>query len=556
MDASSLIEILFFYSALTLLALPIASWLFWCLETKSRKFKFLDANFRDMNWREYAWAVMLFSFACLTFLTLILRLQAYLPLNPQALPNTSWGVAFNTAASFVSNTNWQAYGGETTMSILSQSFGLAVQNFVSAAVGICVLAALIRGLRNRQTALLGNFWKDLRRVTFLFLLPLSVLLSILLIHQGVPQTYRSSVKAETYENNVFSEIALGPVASQVAIKQLGTNGGGYFNVNSAHPLENPTPLSNFLQVVSILLIPAACCHLFGLMIKDRRQGWSLYLVMLGTALVLTILTCYFEANPSEKFFPESISLEKSNDAIGGNMEGKETRFGITSSAIWAIATTAASNGSVNSMHDSFTALGGLFPMFLMQLGEVIFGGVGSGLYGMLAFVILAVFIAGLMVGRTPEYLGKKIDIFEIKMVSLVVLAPCLLVLLGVTLTIASGQGSPSTSNPGPHGFSQILYAYSSMGNNNGSAFGGFGSALPIHLWLGALIMLLSRFIIILFILALAGSLSVKNITPSSRGTLPTHNILFSTLLLVLILIVAGLTFIPAIVLGPIIESLV
>ncbi len=478
-----------------------------------------------------------------------------MPLNPEGFDGLSWGLAFNTAASFVSNTNWQAYGGETTMSLFSQAVGLSVQNFISAAVGLCVLAALIRGLKNKESGLVGNFWKDLYRITFFFLLPLSIVVSVLLIQQGVPQTTKSSVEVSKYETNESIKIPLGLVASQVAIKQLGTNGGGFFNVNSAHPLENPTPLSNLYQVLAILLIPAACCHAFGLMIGDKRQGWALYSVMLLVSLFATFMTLYFEQNPNLKFFPSNVSTVSSVDAPGGNMEGKEMRFGIAASSIWAVATTAASNGSVNAMHDSFTPLGGLIPMVMMQLGEVIFGGVGSGLYGMLAFVIVTVFIAGLMVGRTPEYLGKKIEVFEMKMVSLIVLVPCILVLVGVGITIFFGVGEGSVSNPGPHGFSQILYAYSSMGNNNGSAFGGFSSGLPLHLWLGGIVMLLSRFLIIIPILALAGSLGAKKITPPSAGTLPTHTILFSTLLIGIILIVGALTFFPALVLGPIVEHL-
>ena len=491
----------------------------------------------------------------MTALTLLLKYQHYLPFNPQGFDGMTWALAFNTAASFVTNTNWQAYGGESSLSLFSQTAGLTVQNFVSAAVGLCVMAALIRGIKNHESGMIGNFWRDLNRVIICFLLPLSIVLSLLLNQQGVPQTITAYLNIQTYESAKDAKIPLGLVASQVAIKQLGTNGGGFYNANSAHPLENPTPISNLYELLAILLIPAACCFAFGAMIKDKRQGWALYGVMLLVSIFATVFTAYFEQNPQSKYFPSSINIQPSSESAGGNMEGKEVRFGIAASSLWAVATTAASNGSVNAMHDSFTPLGGLVPMVMMQLGEVIFGGVGSGLYGMLAFVLVTVFIAGLMVGRTPEYLGKKIEVFEMKMVSLIVLVPCILVLAGTALTIFCGLGSSSVSNPGPHGFSQILYAYSSMGNNNGSAFGGFSSGLPLHLWWGAITMILSRFLIIVPVLALAGNIGAKKITPPSAGTLPTHTVLFSFLLLGVILIVGALTFVPALVLGPVIEHL-
>ena len=553
MPLSTLFQIVFYYAILTVLAVPVGLWLSWCLPPQGAGSS--NTKFPSMNWKAYASCVLTFSLVCLAALLLTLRYQNLLPFNSQGFEGLSWGLAFNTAASFVTNTNWQAYGGETTMSGFSQTVGLSVQNFVSAAVGLSVMAALIRGLKNNESGLIGNFWRDLNRVTFYFLVPLSIALSILLIQQGVPQTTKNSVEVSDYETKEIVKIPLGFIASQVAIKQLGTNGGGFFNVNSAHPLENPTPLSNLYQLLAILLIPAACCHAFGHMIGDRRQGWTLYGVMLLVSIVATLMTASFEQNPNSKFYPTTVSLSNSVDAPGGNMEGKEARFGIAASSIWAIATTAASNGSVNSMHDSFTPLGGLMPMVMMQLGEVIFGGVGSGLYGMLAFVIVTVFIAGLMVGRTPEYLGKKIEVFEMKMVSLIVLVPCILVLVGVALTVSLGIGGGSVSNPGPHGFSQILYAYSSIGNNNGSAFAGFSAGLPFHLWFGGFAMILSRFLIIVPILALAGSIGAKKITPPSAGTLPTHTLLFSTLLVGIILIVGALTFVPALVLGPIVEHL-
>jgi len=546
MHLSSVIQILVYYLLLTLLAFPTGKWLVWVLSPKAPKVGLQQ----QMNWWVYCLNLLTFSFVCFLGLLLLLKFQDLLPFNPQKFSGLSWGLAFNTAASFVSNTNWQAYGGETTMSILSQSVGLVVQNFISAAVGICVFAALARGLLNKENGMIGFFWQDLSRTTFLFLLPLSAILSVLLILQGVPQTLASAVPMTTYQNHDSANIPLGLVASQLAIKQLGTNGGGFYNVNSAHPFENPTPLSNLYQVLAILLIPAACCFAFGGLIKDKRQGIALYLTMLSVSLIATFSAVYCEQNPQLKNFPEQINYEIGDESPGGNMEGKEVRFGVTDSAIWAVATTAASNGSVNSMHDSFTPLGGLVLLIMMQVGEVIFGGAGSGLYGMLAFVIVTVFIAGLMIGRTPEYLGKKIEVFEMKMVSVVVLVPCILVLVGVSATIFSGLGTSSVSNPGSHGFSQILYAYSSMGNNNGSAFGGFASALPLHLWFGGIIMLLARFFVIIPTLALAGSLSVKKIVPQSAGTLPTHTVLFCTLLVGIILIVGALTFVPALVLGP------
>ena len=553
MTANSLVQVLIFYALLTLLSVPLGKLMvrFFNQHEGSR------GNYPTMTWREYSFALIYFSLISLATLTLVLKFQNFLPYNQANLPGLSWALAVNTAVSFVTNTNWQAYGGETTLSIFSQTLGLAVQNFLSAAVGLCVLAVLCRGLIYREQYSIGNFWYDLKNFSLKFLLPISFCTAVLLIAGGVPQTLSSTQPYTPVEaSSVEQTIPTGMVASQIAIKQLGTNGGGYFNVNSAHPLENPSPFTNLIELLAILLIPAACCHAFGYFIKDLRQGWALYAVMAFVAVASTLLVISFEQNPNPKYFADAVSLQASAEQSGGNMEGKETRFGVTNSALWAVATTAASNGSVNAMHDSFTPLGGLVPLLLMQLGEVIFGGVGSGLYGMLAFVIVTVFIAGLMVGRTPEYLGKKIDVFEMKMVSLVVLIPCLLVLVGSAFTIALGYGSSSVSNPGPHGFSQILYAYSSMGNNNGSAFGGFAASAPIHLWMGAVIMFLSRYLIILCILALAGSLAAKRYTPVTTGTLPTHTVLFNCLLLAVILIVGALTFIPALVLGPIIEQLI
>ncbi|MBN9501553.1 MAG: potassium-transporting ATPase subunit KdpA [Armatimonadetes bacterium 55-13] len=503
------------------------------------------------DWKRYAVGVVIFNALGFLFVFLLQRFQASLPLNPAGMGAVSADSAFNTASSFSTNTNWQGYGGESTMSYLTQMLALGVQNFVSAATGIAVLAALIRGLRAREATHIGNFWVDLTRSTLYILLPLSILLSVGLVSQGVVQTFNPSAKAELVQPTKDTKeqtIALGPAASQIAIKQLGTNGGGFFNVNSSHPLENPTPVSNFLESLAILLIPAGLCITFGQMLKDRRQGWAV-LAAMTVLLLMFLVPCVLSEQAGNPMFKQ-LGL-----TTAANWEGKETRFGIENSALWATATTAASNGSVNSMHDSYTPLGGLMPMILMQLGEVVFGGVGSGLYGMLIFAVVAVFVAGLMVGRTPEYVGKKIEAFEMKMASLVILIPCSLALLGTAIPLMFGTGQSSMSNPGAHGFSQLLYAYSSMANNNGSAFAGFGANVPFHNLLGGLIMWVSRFWLIVPVLAIAGSLAKKKIVPSGPGTLPTHTPLFVGLLCAIVLIVGALTFIPALALGPIAEHL-
>ncbi|MBY0112918.1 MAG: potassium-transporting ATPase subunit KdpA [Phycisphaerales bacterium] len=541
--------------------------------------------YAEMGWKPYAVGILLFN--ALGFIAVygLQRLQHALPANPVGLgPVEGWS-AFNTSVSFVSNTNWQGYGGEVTMSYLTQMLGLGVQNFLSAATGIAVLVALIRGLSRRSAATIGNCWVDLTRVTLYVLLPLSSLLAVALVSQGVVQTFAKPQEVALTVPLSYSEpatnddggalksadgrdqtktvavatqtVPLGPAASQIAIKQLGTNGGGFFNANSAHPLENPTPLSNFLQVLAILLIPAALCWTFGEMVRDRRQGWAVLAAMLVIFIPLLTATYWFEAqgNPRVAAAAPIVDQSPSPLAPGGNMEGKEARFGIAGSATWAAATTAASNGSVNSMHDSFTPLGGLVPMWLMQLGEVVFGGVGSGLYGMLMFVIVAVFVAGLMVGRTPEYLGKKIDPFEMKMAAIAVLVPCALTLLGTAVAVLLPQGTSSTSNPGPHGFSQILYAFSSAGNNNGSAFAGLSANTPFYNLLLGLAMWFSRFWIIVPVLAVAGSLATKKVTPTTNGTLPTHTPVFVLMLVAVVIIVGALTFVPALALGPIVEQL-
>jgi potassium-transporting ATPase potassium-binding subunit len=518
---------------------------------------------KSMSWKAYAIAMMLFNIIGLVFVYTLQRLQACLPLNPNGIPAVPPDLAFNTAVSFATNTNWQNYGGETTLSYLTQVLGLTVQNFVSAATGMSMLVALVRGFIQKQIETIGNFWVDLVRTTLYILLPLSLILAIVLVSQGVVQTFRPSENISLLQSTkdadgkLISEqtLALGPAASQVAIKQLGTNGGGFFNVNSAHPYENPTHLSNFLEVLSILLIPAALCYTFGYMIRDRRQGWAILIAM--SIIFIPCLWICIQAEQGGNPVLNSLGVDQISNGSqpGGNMEGKEARFGIVNSAIWATATTAASNGSVNSMHDSYTPIGGLIPIWLMQLGEVIFGGVGSGLYGMIAFVIIAVFMAGLMIGRTPEYLGKKIEAYEMKMASIVILIPPILVLVGTAISVVYPQAKASIFNPGPHGFSEVLYAFSSAGNNNGSAFGGLsGNNIFYNTALG-LAMFFARYWLAIPMLAIAGSLSKKKIVPVSQGTLPTHTPLFIIFLVMVVLIVGALTFFPALALGPIVEHL-
>jgi potassium-transporting ATPase potassium-binding subunit len=517
----------------------------------------------EMNWKRYAVVMLLFNLAGLLLLYAFLRLQQFFPLNPQALPSVSPDLSFNTAISFLTNTNWQSYSGETTMSYFTQMLGLGVQNFLSAASGIAVLVALIRGLVRHSAQTIGNYWVDMTRSILYVLIPLAFLLALLLVSQGVVQTFNGAEKAsllqpvsnadgQTVDNQL---IALGPAASQVSIKQLGTNGGGFFNVNSAHPFENPTPLSNFLETLAILLIPASLCYTFGKMVGDTRKGWALLAVMTIIFAAMLSITTWAEQSGNPAFTSLNVDQSASNLQPGGNMEGKEVRFGIAGSALWATATTAASNGSVNAMHDSFTPLGGLVPMWLMQLGEVVYGGVGSGLYGLLAFVIIAVFVAGLMIGRTPEYLGKKIEAFEMKMASLMVLIPILIVLIGTAIAVTTPAGREAVFNPGAHGFSEILYVFSSAGNNNGSAFAGLGiNTLFYNITLG-LVMLIGRYWLAIPALAIAGSLAVKKKVPETSGTLPTHSPLFIFWLIAIIVIVGALSFLPALSLGPIAEQL-
>jgi K+-transporting ATPase ATPase A chain len=538
---------------------------------------------QGMTWRTYALAMMLFNLLGLLVVYALQRLQGVLPLNPQGLGAVTPDSSFNTAVSFATNTNWQGYGGESTMSYLTQMVGLSVQNFVSAAAGIAVLLPLIRGLRQATNKLIGNFWVDLTRTTLYILLPLSLLWALAQVSQGVvqnfsPYTTVTLVQPTSYSNPIKDAdgnavldehgqpktetvalteqtLPMGPAASQVAIKQLGTNGGGFYNVNSAHPYENPTPLSNFIEMLGILVISAALCYTFGKMVGDTRQGWAILAAMTLIFVVFLAICVWSEQRGTPRLAALGADQIASDLQPGGNMEGKEVRFGIVNSALWATATTAASNGSINSMHDSFTPLGGLVPIFMIQLGEVIYGGVGSGLYGMLIFAIVAVFIAGLMVGRTPEYLGKKIEAYEMKMASLVILIPPVVVLGFTALAVVVPAGIAGRLNSGVHGFSEILYAFSSMGNNNGSAFAGLSANVPYYNFTGGLAMLFARYWLAIPTLAIAGSLAEKKVVPVSPGTLPTHTPLFVVMLIGVVIIVGALTFIPALALGPIVEHL-
>lgn len=518
----------------------------------------------EMNWKTYAVAVLLFNAFGLLAVYALQRFQAVLPLNPMSLGSISPDSSWNTAVSFATNTNWQGYGGEVTMSYLSQMLGLTVQNFVSAATGMSVLIALIRGFVRHNTRVIGNFWVDLTRTTLYILLPLSLAIALLLVSQGVVQTFSpyktvSLLQPTTDGNgNMVTEqlLAVGPAASQIAIKQLGTNGGGFFNVNSAHPFENATPFTNLIEMLAILLIPAALCYTFGAMVGDTRQGWAILAVMMVIMVAFLSVAVWAEQGGNPAFSAMGVDQVQTEINPGGNMEGKEARFGIINSVLWATTTTAASNGSVNSMHDSYMPLGGMVPLFMMQLGEIIFGGVGSGLYGMLAFVIVAVFIAGLMVGRTPEYLGKKIEAYEMKMASLMLLIPIFLVKVGTAIAVVHPLGLAGIWNTGgPHGFSEVLYAFSSAANNNGSAFAGLGVNNPFYNTMLGICMFFARYWLIVPALAIAGSLVQKKKVPVSNGTLPTHTPLFAAWLIGVIMIVGALSFIPVLALGPIVEHL-
>ena len=596
MSINDTLQCLIYMTVLILLAKPLGTYMARVMEGESRvnrwfkpaesfiyKICGVDPARAEMNWKTYAVAFMAFNALGIFVVYAIQRLQNILPLNPMGMAAVSADSAFNTAISFATNTNWQGYGGESTMSYFTQMIALGVQNFVSAASGIAVLFAVIRGFVRKQTEDIGNFWMDLVRSTLYILLPLSIIVATILVSQGVPQTFKPSPKASLVQPTSYDQpvtdkdgkpvldekgqpktqkamlteqvIAVGPVASQIAIKQLGTNGGGYYNANSAHPLENPTPFSNFAEMLSLTLIAAALCYSFGYRVKDTRQGWALLIAMtLIFVPLLWVCTHYEQAgNP----LLAKIGIDQSATALqpGGNMEGKEARFGIVSSTIWASATTAVSNGSVNSMHDSFMPLSGLVPMWLMELGEVVYGGVGSGLYGMLAFVIVAVFVGGLMVGRTPEYLGKKIESYEMKMASIMILIPPILAVLGTAIAVVSPGGKANIFNPGIHGFSEVLYAFSSTSNNNGSAFAGLGANNIFYNTILGICMFFARYWLAIPVLAIAGSLAKKKIVPVSSGTLPTHTPLFIFFLVGIVILVGALTFFPALALGPIVEHL-
>jgi potassium-transporting ATPase potassium-binding subunit len=536
----------------------------------------------EMGWKAYAGAMLLFNLVGVLVVYGLQRLQGVLPLNPQGFGAVSPDSSFNTAASFATNTNWQGYGGESTMSYLTQMLGLAVQNFASAASGMATLVALIRGFARRTATTIGNFWVDLVRTTLYILLPICVVFALALVSQGVVQTFRGYPTVPVVQQIQYEEpetdkdgkpvlddkgqpktkkstlteqvIAVGPAASQIAMKQLGTNGGGFFNANSAHPFENPTPLSNFLELLAILVIPGALCYTFGVMVKDTRQGWAV-LAAMTVILVGLLAVCVVAEQRGNLYARLGVDHGASDLQAGGNMEGKEVRFGIVNSALWATTTTAASNGSVNSMHDSFTPLGGLVPLWMIELGEVVYGGVGSGLYGMLIYAIIAVFVAGLMVGRTPEYLGKKIESYEMKMSSLVILIVPAIVLIGTAVAVLTPGGKAGPSNPGAHGFSQILYAFSSAANNNGSAFAGLSANTPFYNTALGLAIFFGRYWLAIPVLAIAGALAQKKTVPPGAGTLPTHTPLFVALLVGVVILVGALTYVPALALGPIVEHL-
>ncbi|AVY99827.1 MULTISPECIES: potassium-transporting ATPase subunit KdpA [Lelliottia] len=556
MVAQAFLLIASFLLVLFLLARPLGSWLARMINggalpviggVENGIWRVLGINTQEMNWRQYLIAIVLLNIVGLVVLFAMLMLQGILPLNPQQLPGLSWHLALNTAVSFVSNTNWQSYAGETTLSYFSQMVGLTVQNFLSAASGIAVIFALIRAFARQKISTLGNAWVDLTRITLWLLLPIALLIALFFIQQGTLQNllpYSSYTSLE----GVKQMLPMGPVASQEAIKMLGTNGGGFFNANSSHPFENPTALTNIVQMLAIFLIPAALCFAFGDVVNDRRQGRTLLWAMSIIFVVCAALVMWAEWHGNSHF------LQLGADS-SINMEGKESRFGILATSLYAVVTTAASCGAVNGMHDSFTALGGMIPLWLMQIGEVVFGGVGAGLYGMLLFVLLAVFIAGLMIGRTPEYLGKKIDVREMKLTALAILVTPALVLMGTALALMTEAGRSGIFNPGIHGFSEVLYAVSSAANNNGSAFAGLSANSPFWNCLLAFCMFVGRFGVIVPVLAIAGSLVSKKIQPTSTGTLPTHGALFIGLLIGTILLVGALTFIPALALGPVAEHL-
>jgi K+-transporting ATPase ATPase A chain len=594
MTSQAWIQLVAFLALLLVLARPLARWMTAVAEGRLPRWLAPVAKVegllyraagvdpaQGMGWKQYALALLFFNFLGVIAVYALQRLQGVLPLNPQAFAAVSPDSSFNTAVAFVTNTDWQGYGGESTMSYLTQMLGLTVQNFFSAATGIAVVYALIRGFVARSASQIGNVWVDLTRLTLYVLLPLSIVFASFLMAQGVIQNFDAYKDVTTLEVNAYQQpkngpdgqplkdakgnpvmedmkattqsIAMGPVASQEAIKMLGTNGGGFFNVNSAHPFENPTPLSNFAQMISIFLIPAALVFLFGRMVGDMRQGWAVLAAMTALFVVAVLIITPPEQVGNPQFAALGVDQAQSAAQSGGNMEGKETRFGIAASTLFAVITTSASCGAVNAMHDSFTPLGGAVPLIMMQLGEVVFGGVGSGLYGMLIFAILAVFIAGLMIGRTPEYLGKKIESYEMKMMAIAILATPVLVLAGTAITVLADAGKAGIANPGPHGFSEMLYALSSAANNNGSAFAGLSANTPFYNSILAVAMWFGRFAVIVPVLAIAGSLATKKRLPVTAGTLPTHGPLFVVLLLGSVLLVGLLNYVPALALGPVVE---
>ncbi len=576
MTFNGIFQIVFYLAVLILLAKPLGAFM---ARVYQRERTFLDPilgplerfiyrmsginSEEEYDWKENALAMLIFNFAGFVIVYALQRLQQLLPLNPMGMTAVTPDSSFNTAVSFATNTNWQGYGGETTMSYFTQMAALTVQNFVSAATGMAVLVLIIRGFARHSAKTLGNFWVDLTRSTLYILLPLSIVLSLVLVSQGVVQTLSPYVSVpmlqatpDTSGAKVTDQvIAVGPAASQIAIKQLGTNGGGFFNVNSAHPYENPTPLSNFLEMLSILLIAAALCYTYGKMVGDTRQGWALIAAMTIILVAFLGLAEWAEQSGNPAFKGMGIDQTSGSLQSGGNMEGKEVRFGIANSVVWATVTTAASNGSVNSMHDSYMPLGGLVTLVMLHFGEVVFGGVGSGLYGMLVFVIVAVFVAGLLVGRTPEYLGHKIEAFEMKMASILILIMPIAVLVFTAIAVVSADGKAGILNPGPHGFSEILYVFTSQANNNGSAFAGVSANTPFYNFTGGLAMLIGRYWLAVPTLALAGSLVRKKMIPPSEGTLPTHTPLFIFWLVAVVIIVGALNFLPALALGPIVEHL-
>lgn len=571
MDASAWALLALFLAALGLLAWPLGRYLAalcegrlprWMLRVEAPLYKLAGVSPElSMHWRSYALGLLAFNAIGALAVYGLQRLQAVLPLNPAGMGAVPPDSAFNTAVSFVSNTNWQGYAGESTMSYLTQMLGLTVQNFLSAATGIAVAFALARGFAARRTdgkGSVGNFWVDVTRITAWLLLPISFVIAMVFAGQGVIQNfdaYKTVTTVEASASSATQMLPMGPVASQEAIKMLGTNGGGFFNANSAHPYENPTALANFVQMIAIFLIPAALCFAFGRLVGDPRQGWAILAAMTVMFVLAVVAVIPAEQAGNPLLPPLGVDQAASAWQAGGNMEGKEVRFGISASALFAAITTAASCGAVISMHDSFTPLGGMVPLVLMQFGEVVFGGVGTGLYGMLIFAVLAVFIAGLMIGRTPEYLGKKIEVHEMKLTSIAILVTPILVLGGTALAVGMGAGRAGIANPGAHGFSEILYALSSAGNNNGSAFAGLSANTPFYNALLAIAMWFGRFGVIVPVLAIAGSLAAKKRLPVSAGTMPTHGPLFVALLIGTVLLVGLLNYVPALALGPVVEHL-